>query len=313
VELITLKEVSKEYAKTSILTDVNLAIEEGDIYGIIGKSGSGKTTLLNLITGFIQPSYGQVLYNSKITHRPRDLNINLNKIKRQIGFTPQHNSFYPQLTVKENLIHFGKLYKIPTPTLISNVKNLLEFTGLYNHRNKLAEQLSGGMQKRLDLSCSLVHKPKLLVLDEPTADLDPILQKEIIWLLQEANKQGITIVIASHQLDSIEDVCNKVAIVHKGRVFSQGKIDDIKKPFLNDYFTIRLKAGDSKVKILDALKKLSINKIVDEGNKIIVYPKETDITINGLLDVIKKENLYLHHVDMRKPSLNEIFEHIAGQ
>ncbi len=312
MELIQLKGVSREFGKSKILEDVNITIEEGDIFGVIGESGSGKTTLLNLLTGFVEPSQGEILYYSKITHEPRDLNENLSKIKKQIGFTPQHNSFYPKLTVKENLLHFGLLYGVKREVLVNNIKNLLTFTGLMEHRDKLAEHLSGGMQKRLDISCSLVHKPKILILDEPTADLDPLLQKEILWLLQESNKQGITIVIASHHLDSIEHLCNKVAIIHKGRVHSNGLIDDIKKPFLKDYFTINLRPGDRKERVIEALKGLPIKKIVDEGNRLVVHPLDIEKTISGLLSFIKEENMYFHDMDMRKPTLNEIFEIIAS-
>ena len=100
------------------------------IIWIAGMSGSGKTTLLNLLTGFVEPSQGEILYYSKITHEPRDLNENLPKIKKQIGFTPQHNSFYPKLTVKENLLHFGLLYGVKRDVLVNNIKNLLASTGL---------------------------------------------------------------------------------------------------------------------------------------------------------------------------------------
>lgn len=312
MELLELKGVTKEFQKHKVLEDVNITIEEGDVFGVIGESGSGKTTFLNLITGFIEPTAGEVLYYSKITQGPRNLNQNLDKIKKYIGFTPQHNSFYHKLTVKENLFHFGQLYGIPRETLVNNIKSLLNFTSLMDERNKLAEHLSGGMQKRLDISCSLVHKPKILVLDEPTADLDLMLQKEILWLLKEANKQGVTIILASHHLDSIEQICNKVAIIHKGKVYSHGLIDDVKKPFLKDYFTINLRAGDSKEKIITLLKTLPIQKIIDEGNRLVVYPQDIQKTVAGLLGFIKQENLYLHDMDMRKPSLHEIFEKIAA-
>ncbi|MBI2146513.1 ABC transporter ATP-binding protein [Candidatus Woesearchaeota archaeon] len=312
MELIQLKEVTKEFQKHKVLEEVSITIDEGDIFGVIGESGSGKTTLLNLITGFIEPTVGEVQYYSKITQGPKDLNKNLDKIKKYIGFTPQHNSFYHKLTVVENLMHFGQLYGIPKETLINNIKSLLSFTSLMDERHKLAEHLSGGMQKRLDISCSLVHKPKILVLDEPTADLDPILQKEILWLLREANKQGVTIVIASHHLDSIEQICNKVAIIHKGKVYSHGLIDEVKKPFLKDYFTINLRPGESKEKIIAVLKNLPIQKIVDEGSRLVIYPQDIQKTVTGLLGFIKQENLYLHDMDMRKPSLHEIFEKIVS-
>jgi len=311
VELIRLKGVDKEYKKVKVLREVNLTIEEGDVLGIIGQSGSGKTTLLNLIAGFIEPSEGQVSYFSLGNHEEHDLNQNLYKMKKFIGFTPQHNSFYPKLTVEENLWHFGMLYKVDKKTLNDNIRSLLKFTHLYEHRNKLAEFLSGGMQKRLDLSCSLVHKPKILLLDEPTADLDPLLQKEILQLLEEVNKQGITIIIASHHLDSIEKICNKVAIVHKGKVQSHGLMDEVRKPFLRDHFTINVHSKKEKEQVIKSLKTFPIKKMVDKGHKLVIYPEDVKQTMNHLLSTIKEENLHLHDMHVRKPSLNEIFEKIV--
>ncbi len=311
MELIQLKGVTKEFGKQHVLRDVNITVEEGDILGIIGKSGSGKTTLLNVLIGFMEPTQGHVLYYSSVTHQPKNLHEHLHKIKQQIGFTPQHNSFYPKLTVQENLLHFGLLYGMRRETLINNAKTLLNFTGLWEHRHKIAEHLSGGMQKRLDISCSLVHKPKLLVLDEPTADLDLRLQKEILHLLQEVNTQGVTMIIASHHLEGIEQICNKVAIIHDGTVHSHGMIDEVKKPFLRDYFIINLHAGSDKERVLRALQRFPLHKIIDQGHKLVIHPKDTQQTMGSLLQFIKEEHLSLYDVDLRKPSLNEIFEQIT--
>jgi len=310
VDVIKLKEVSKSYKDNKVLHNVNLSVNEGDILGVIGKSGSGKTTLLNLLTGFVEATKGDITYVNKFG-KERDLNRNLHKVKRHLGYCPQHNSFYPQLTVEENLLHFGMLYGINKTILKENISQLLKFTKLSDHKNKLAKHLSGGMQKRLDISCSLVHKPKILILDEPTADLDPILQQEIIHLLQEVNGQGITIVIASHHLESIETLCNKVIIVNKGEVHSFGEIENVKKPYLRDYFTINLPGKEGKDKLIEKLRGFPIKKIVDKGHSIVVYPEHVESTIGKLLSFIREENLYLHDMHFGKPSLNEVFERIV--
>ena len=311
MELIELRGVGKAFKKVQILQDVDMIIEEGDIFGIIGQSGGGKTTLLNLISGFIEPTQGEILYYSKAYNEKRDLNENLHKIKKFFGFTPQHNSFYPKLTVKENLWHFGRLYDIDKITLKNNIRNLLNFTHLVDQQDKIADQLSGGMQKRLDISCSLVHKPKILILDEPTADLDPILQKEILHMLQEVNKQGVTIVIDSHQLDSIEETCNKVAIVHGGTVKNHGLIDDVRTPYVNNHFTISVHPGKEKKEIMQKLKTFPIKKIVDRGHTIVVYPDDVEKTMSSLLHLIRSKNLKLHNLHVKKQSLNEVFENIV--
>jgi len=313
VELIELKEVVKEFNKVKVLSNVNIHIEEGDLFGIIGQSGSGKTTLLNILAGFIEPTSGTVSYVSKIDHQPKNLHENFHRIKRHLGFNPQHPSFYPKLTVKENLLHFGQLYGLKHETLINNAKNLLQFTQLYGHRDKLAEQLSGGMQKRLDISCSLIHKPKILFLDEPTSDLDPVMQKEIIQLIQEVNKQDVTIVIASHHLESIEKICNKLAIIHHGQVHSFGEFEEIRKPFLKNNININIKIGQDKERIIQLVKKLPVNKIVDKEDYLVLYPLDTEKTLNMLNKLIKEENLYLHDIDLRKPSLAEIFAKITAE
>ena len=311
MELIQLKGVYKEFKRTPVLSDVDITINEGDIFGIIGQSGSGKTTLLNLIAGFIHPSEGTVAYFSKIDHHPKELHKNFHKIKRHIGFTHQHYSFYPKLTVKENLLHFGELLGMKRKTLIDNAKALLCFTGLYEHRNKLSEHLSGGMQKRLDIACSLIHKPKVLLLDEPTADLDPVLQSEIVRLIQDVNKQGITVIIASHHLDSVERICSKLALVNQGTVESFGEIEDIRKPYLKENTPINLNVGKDKEKIIELVKTLPVTKIVDQGHRLILHPIEPAQTMAALLQTIKDEQLYLHDIDLRKPSLNEIFEKLT--
>ncbi len=311
MSFIKLKEVNKRYHKHKVLEKVNLKIDEGDIFGIIGESGSGKTTLLNLIAGFVEPSSGEVVYMSKINNQEKNLHKNLHKVKKHIGFTSQHNSFYHKLTVKENLLHFGKMYKINRKTLIDNIKALLHITQLYEHKEKIADHLSGGMQKRLDIACSLVHKPKILVLDEPTADLDPILQKETLRLLQEVNKQGVTVIIASHHLDSIERICNKIAVVKEGKVHSYGSLEEIRKPFLQDHFLINIHSPKNKELLIDSIKKLPINKIIDKDDMLVVYPKDVETTISKLVSLIKDENIYLPEMNIQHPSLHKIFEKIT--
>ncbi len=313
LRLIELRDVGKKFGNNPILQDVNITIEEGDIWAILGRSGSGKTTLLNLIAGFLEPSAGEVLHSFKVTESPKNLHNNLHKIKDQLGYAPQHNSFYPKLTVMENLLHFGQLYNLPKETLQNNIKGLLQATDLAAHQNKLAEHLSGGMQKRLDIACSLVHKPRILVLDEPTADLDPLLQKEIMNFLAQVNKQGVTLIIASHHLNLMEKFCNKVAIVHNGRVHSNGNLEEIRKPFLKDNFTISLNPGENKERFISILKTLPVNKIIDRQQHLIIHPKNITKTVTGLLTMIQDENLYLHDLDIRRPSLDEIFERITQE
>ena len=312
MELLKLKGVSKEYGDHLVLNNINFTVEEEDVYGIIGKSGGGKSTLLNLIVGFLEPSEGELIYYTA-TGKPKKFKNHAFRIKKKIGFTPQHLSFYPKLTVKENLLHFGRVYRIKKDVLVDNAKNLLKFTGLFDYRNILAEDLSGGMQKRLDIACSLVHKPKVLVLDEPITDLDPLLKADILDLIKEVNRQGVTVIIASHDLEDVEEICNKVAIVHKGNIHEEGLLEDIRRPFLGKDALINLKAGQHHETLLEFSKTLPVSKIVDHRTHLLLETKQSHQTVNELMKFIEDNNLSLNQVEIAQPSLKTIFESIVKE
>jgi len=313
VEILQLKGVTKEFNSKVILDRVSLSIEEGDIFGIIGQSGSGKTTLLNLLIGFYEPNEGKILYQSDPNKKPKEIHKKPLKIKRKFGFATQTFSFYPKLTITENLFHFGKLYGLRTPILKTNTNNLLEFTKLKKYQNKLAEEISVGMQKRLDLSCALIHKPKIILLDEPTANIDSILQKEIIHLIKQVNKLGITIIIASHHLNDIEKICNKVALIHKGKITICGAIEEIKQPYLQKEGAICLKTGEYHQKLIRYVKNLPLNKIIDKGDSLVLYSSEIQTTLQQLISLAQKENITFQDINIKKPSLQDIFESIIKE
>lgn len=313
MEIIKIKEVTKEFGDKLILDQVTFSIEEGDIFGIIGQSGSGKTTLLNLLIGFYEPDEGEITFQLDQNKRPATIHRNLQEVRRNFGFASQLSSFYPKLTVRENLLHFGKLYGVKKRVIENNVKNLLEFTELEEHQHKLSEHISVGMQKRLDLSCSLINRPQVLLLDEPTADLDPILQKEILYLIKQANKQGITVIIASHHLNEIEQICNKVALLHKGKITKWGTLEEIKKPYLQENRAIHLKAGDYHQRIIEQAKYFPVNRIVDRGDSIVLYSSEIQDALFQLISLTRKENIPLQDLDIKNPSLQDIFETIVRE
>ncbi|MBT4605060.1 ABC transporter ATP-binding protein [archaeon] len=315
VKIVELKNVTKEYGSRLILDNINLSIEEGDIFGIIGASGSGKSTLLSMIVGFLEPDEGQVLYYSPTTGKAYDLIQNLRFLRKQIGFTPQHLSFYPKLTVKENLLHFGRMYHIPEKVLIDNAKSLLKFTGLWKFRDLLGEEMSGGMQKRLDIGCSLVHKPKVLILDEPTVDLDPLLRRDLMRLIKEVNKQGMTIIIASHDHENIELLCNKVAVIHKKHVYAYGSVDELKQKYGQKFGTVRVHTGPTHEKVMGLLGKsrVPMHGAIDHGTHLTLNTQNLQGTLQALLRMTSEHHLPFTHVELSSPTLRSVFEQITKE
>ncbi len=209
---IEFNNISKSFGQVPVLRTLNLKIQEQDFIGLIGKSGEGKTTLLRTLIGFYKPDNGQIIFKGKeITNKTKIL-------RNIVGFCTQENSFYPELTLEENLYLFGRMYDIKRKILAQRIERLLKLVDLHEKKKKLAGEMSGGMKRRLDFAIALIHDPEIIILDEPTTGLDPIMRQNIWNLIEQINKQGKTIIVCSHLLDFIEDKCKKIAVLKKGDI-----------------------------------------------------------------------------------------------
>jgi ABC-2 type transport system ATP-binding protein len=233
-ELIQFKEVTKKFGKNVVLDSINLTIPEGKIIGIIGASGEGKSTILKMIASFYTPTKGEIYYKKKNLLKSRKL------ICKFFGLSIEDGSFYEKLTVKENLFHFGRLYNVKEDILKKRSEELISLVGLENAVNTLAKDLSLGMKKRLDIACSLIHNPTLLILDEPTSDLDILLRNQMIHLIKKINSHGTTIVLTTPNLSEIEELCDRIAILFNEKIIEEGEPSRIKSKYhaknLNELF-----------------------------------------------------------------------------
>jgi ABC-2 type transport system ATP-binding protein len=313
-----MKDVVKQYGNNLVLEHMNLDIFSGEIFGIIGASGSGKTTMLSALIGFLKIDSGDILFKQEHlldfydSQEPfRSVFKKQNEVKRLFGFASQEPSFYSKLTVWENLDFFGTLYGLSKNDRDTNAKTLINLMGLTAARDSLAQNLSGGMQKRLDISCALIHDPKVLILDEPTADLDPFLRRHFWKLIKKINKKGTTIIIASHNLAELEILCNRVAILHQSKVVSVGTPDQLKDKYSKDE-EIHLETFPGNYKmIMDSLKHRNISRMENKGTELVIYTTQAEHVLHELLHVIEKHKESLIDVKLSKPSLDEVFLSLA--
>ncbi len=314
--LFKVEKVSKIYGNRYILNNINFEVYGGEILGIIGTSGSGKTTLLNMLSGFIKPDKGNIYYrdshliSANKTEDFRNVSKHQNQLKRGYGFAAQVPSFYPNLTVKENLHYFGSLYNLTKQAIKINTENLLQLVGLTQSQHVLAQDLSGGMQRRLDIACSLIHNPHILMLDEPTADLDPILGHKIWSLLHIINQKGTTIILASHHLSELEEVCNRIVILQEGRIAAIGKPEEIKaKSQLQESIILQSYPGNYN-KIIENLKKLNLNDIQNytiKENKLFIQTLKPREIIHKVLNATTEAEEKVIDVEIIKPTLDKVF------
>ncbi len=307
---LLVKEVSKDFGKSTVLKDISFSVPEGEIYGIIGMSGSGKTTILHHLVGFLEPDGGQILYKQGDSYEP--IRSNMLAVRQLFGYSPQKPSFYPQLTLEENLTYFGGLYHLKKDVIVRNIDRLLGLTKLSGHKKKLAQELSGGMQRRLSLACSMMHSPRVLILDEPTADLDPILRDEMWQLIQNINQLGSTIIVASHFLEELEQVSHSIAILHEGKILRTGGVRELCQEFSKgtQEITITAKSVVEAKRILTLFKQQKSPTRIN-GRKVTIYAKQPLRLLTRLLQAsahgkINAEAFYLHN-----PSLREVFTNLA--
>ena len=310
--IIRIEGVAKLFRTKTILENLYVHIRKGEIFGIIGPSGSGKTTLLNLIAGYYTPDRGDVLvdHNGKTVSASKSQKL----IKRLIGFSTQSPSVYAKLTVLENILHFSTLYGLSQKESINRARALIRLMGLEGSERTLAADLSGGMYKRLDIACSMTHNPLVLILDEPTADLDPLMRKSMMQLIREINKRGTTIILASHFLGEVEHLCSRIAIVRNKTIREIGTANQLKDLYTKNYIvTIRL-ASKSYGPLLSELRAQKIAESVDkEDTSLVIKTGNPQAALIAIATSLSRTGELLEHVHIARPSMQELFNNLVQQ
>ncbi|MEM4267853.1 MAG: ABC transporter ATP-binding protein [Candidatus Woesearchaeota archaeon] len=323
VAVIRLVNITKKFGEKTVLDNVNLEINSGEVFGIIGLSGSGKTTLLNTIIGSLTPNYGDVLFRMEhlLSYEDdkkqfRSVFKNEMDVRKVFGFASQTPSFYPKLTSIENLRYFGHLYNLSRDVIKTNSDILLKLMGIDDARNVLGGNLSGGMKKRLDIACALIHDPKILLLDEPTSDLDPFARRQMWNLIRQINEKGTTIILSSHFLDELEGLCDRVGILHNGQIICAGTPNEIKDLYSKEE-EIRLETSPGKYhKIMERLSKesrLHIRKMQINENRLVIYTAKPERGLHQVLHILESMGEILIDVTVNKPSLQEVLENMIAK
>ncbi|AFH50619.1 ABC-type multidrug transport system ATPase component [Ignavibacterium album JCM 16511] len=271
------------------------------MFGLVGPDGAGKTTTIKILCGLLNPDDGQVnLFGKNILN-------NRKEIQNNIGYLSQKFSLYVDLTVDENIEFFAQIHNVRN--FHSRRDELLEFTRLTPFRNRLADQLSGGMKQKLALACSLIHKPKILFLDEPTTGVDPVSRRDFWKILSSLIKEGITILMTTPYLDEAER-CNRVALMHKGEIISLDTPGRIKNPVGKK--SIEIITSDIKLsyKILKAMNEFEIQIF---GDRINLIAESTDEIIKKVKQILSSNGIEIISYRVVNLSLENVFIHLINK
>ena len=221
--VIHIENLSKHYGSAKVLSNLNLDIKKGEFFGLLGPNGSGKTTLISIVTGIISSSHGKV----SICGFPQ--NDKKNEYKCQIGLAPQFSALYSELTMRENLKFFGSMQGLKGKGLEEQIHFCSDVVQLVDFLDKPVGSFSGGMRQRANIAVSIMHKPNILFLDEPTVGVDPQSRNMMFECLREFNKQGMTIIYTTHYMEEAEQLCSRIGILDHGTIIAQGGVSELMK------------------------------------------------------------------------------------
>lgn len=297
----------KRYGDNLAVDNVNLAINPGEIFGLLGPNGAGKTTIINMLLGLTKVDGGEIyIFGKKV-------NGNREDVSKDIGIVPQDLAIYNDLTAAENAAFFGRLYGLKGSLLKERVAETLEFTGLSEKSKVFPKKFSGGMKRRLNIACALVHRPKLIIMDEPTVGIDPQSRNHILSSVLKLHEQGSTIIYTSHYMEEVEELCSRVAIMDQGRIIALGTPEELKELVsLEDRVVVEL--ANVNYTVVDEVKKMAGVKdcLLSESTLTVIMAKN-NASIGRLVDVIVKAGAQILSLSAEKPTLESVFLTLTGK
>lgn len=305
--MIHIENLVKRYGDLVALNHLNLDIHEGEIFGLLGPNGSGKTTAINCLLSLLKYDKGTIeIFGQPMT--PDNY-----QAKQQIGIVLQNVAVFDELTVYENIDYFCGLYVSDKKKRKKLVDDAIRFAGLEDYCKMYPKKLSGGLLRRLNIACGIAHKPRLIIMDEPTVAVDPQSRNKILEGIQKLNVQGSTIIYTSHYMEEIEQICTRIAIMDHGRVIASGTSEELKK-MIKTGETITVEAIFLEEKHLQDIRSLPhVFDLHYENQILILRCTGAQHNLIRLLNYLQSQDITFGRVFSELPTLNDVFLEITGK
>jgi ABC-2 type transport system ATP-binding protein len=303
-EFLVVDNLVKNYGPHRALDGVSFSVESGECFGLLGPNGAGKTTLLSIISCLRAADAGTAtLMSERLTPENR-------RVRSAIGFAPQEIAVYGSLTARENLRFFGELYGMPSARLAERVDHLLEAVGLTSKAETRAETFSGGMLRRLNFAAALVHEPKLLLLDEPTAGVDPQSRNHLFEEIRRVNRAGTTILYTTHYMEEVEVLCNRVAIMDRGKLVACDALPNLLGLMSS---TVRIRLPGAQDGCLRRLQAIPDAQVTGDGQDITIAAPGTAAVLLQVVRVLGECGIQPESLAAESPNLERVFLHLTGR
>lgn len=305
---VELKNITKRFDDKLAVDNVSLNIEKGELYGLIGPNGAGKTTLISMICGLTSIDSGEI----KVSGYP--VVKQALEAKKKIGLVPQDIALYESLSAIDNLQFWGRMYGLKGKLLKERMDEILETTELKDRAKEKVSHYSGGMKRRLNIACAVMHHPEIIIMDEPTVGIDPQSRNHILEFTRMLNREnGSTVIYTSHYMEEVEQLCTKVAIIDNGKIITSGTQDEIKKMVMNEE-KIEINVSNYSPETGLKLNKLSKVRGVDyKDSKLIIVMKNSEANLQDIIKLLFLDNVKIRDISIKTPNLETVFLSLTGK
>lgn len=307
MKAVRIEGLTKRFGDVVALDNINLEIEEREIYGFLGPNGAGKSTAINIICGLLKIDRGNVYVLEKDIRKDPDF------AKKNIGVVPQDVAIYGDLSAYENVSFFASLYGLKGKKLKESAEMALKFVGLDDKAKWTANKFSGGMKRRLNIACAIAHKPKIIIMDEPTVGIDPQSRNHILESVKKLNEMGSTIIYTSHYMEEVEAICTKISIIDHGKIIAEGTKEELKS-IITDTNTTMVTVGS--VTNIDENKLKNINGVrsIDIDENVVKITSSRDINnLDKIILYFTSNQIPIKNIETKTPDLETVFLTLTGR
>jgi ABC-2 type transport system ATP-binding protein len=294
----------RRFDTTVAVRDLSLSVARGEIFALLGPDGAGKTTALRMLCGALAPDAGSAVIDGI------DLSLDPERVHARLGYMPQRFSLYADLTVQENLDFYADLFAVPDPARAERERRLLEFSSLSAFRGRLAAQLSGGMKQKLALACTLIHEPAVLLLDEPTAGVDPVSRREFWRILYDLNRQGVTILVSTTYMDEA-DRCTTVGLLYAGDLVSVEDPGAMKRGMRGDVIEFVAEPKPAARQVIQRSSEVLSETVI--GDRFHAVVADASVALPALIERLRGAGVRVRDARKVQPSLEDVFVTIIAE
>ncbi|QQF62065.1 ABC transporter ATP-binding protein [Bacillus mojavensis] len=307
--MLQAENIKKAYGKKTIVKGISFSLKKGESFGLLGPNGAGKSTTISMISGLVPLDGGEITVGGYAIGK------DTNKAKQKIGIVPQEIALYPTLTAQENLVFWGKMYGLTHGEAKKRSAEVLEYVGLTERAKDKIETFSGGMKRRINIGAALMHKPELLIMDEPTVGIDPQSRNHILETVKQLNETGMTVIYTSHYMEEVEYLCDRIGIIDQGEMIAIGTKNDLCSRLGGDTI-IQMTVSGADEGFLSAVRSLAyVNDVtVSESElKIEVAAAHHEKVVTSLLTEAAAHQTNLLSLQVHEPNLERLFLNLTGR